>query len=100
MNKEHKDPDEIDLNAPRLAWYRQKKVEETSKHGVLGRHQPCSKERIKVQSNSIERHHSLRHAPSLLYPEGCHDGNWRNHIRESICFTPTSSEDFLLKTIG
>ena len=25
MNKEHKDPDEIDLNAPRLAWYHQKK---------------------------------------------------------------------------
>ena len=24
MNKEHKDPDEIDLNAPRLAWYMQK----------------------------------------------------------------------------
>ena len=25
MNKEHKDPYEIDLNAPRLAWYKQKK---------------------------------------------------------------------------
>ena len=24
MNREHKDPDEIDLNAPRLAWHRQK----------------------------------------------------------------------------
>ena len=24
MNKEHKDPFEIDLNAPRLAWYKQK----------------------------------------------------------------------------
>ena len=24
MTKEHKDPDEIDLNAPRLAWYKQK----------------------------------------------------------------------------
>ena len=24
MNKEHKDPDEIDLNAPRLAWLKQK----------------------------------------------------------------------------
>ena len=24
MNKDHKDADEIDLNAPRLAWYRQK----------------------------------------------------------------------------
>ena len=25
MNKEHKDPYEIDLEAPRLAWYKQKK---------------------------------------------------------------------------
>ena len=25
MNKEHKDPYEIELNAPRLAWYKQKK---------------------------------------------------------------------------
>ena len=37
MDKEHKDPDTIDLGAPRLA--------ESSKHGVLGRHQTCSKER-------------------------------------------------------
>ena len=27
------------------------------KHSVLGRHQTCSKERIKVLSNAIERHH-------------------------------------------
>ena len=32
MNKEHRDPNKIDLEAPRHAWYRQK-VEETSKHG-------------------------------------------------------------------
>ena len=41
-------------------------VEETSNHGVLGRHQTCSN----------------------------HDGIWRNHIRESICVTSTSFEDF------
>ena len=35
MNKEHEDPDVINLDAPRLAWYKQK-VEETSKHSVLG----------------------------------------------------------------
>ena len=46
MNKEHKDPDVIDLDAPRLAWYKQENLEETSKHGVLGRYQTCSKERI------------------------------------------------------
>ena len=46
MNKEQKDPDEIDLNAPRLAWYKQKLWKETLKHGVLGWHHTCSKERV------------------------------------------------------
>ena len=46
MNKEHKDPYDIDLEAPRLAWYKQKKVEKTSRHGVLGRCTTCSTERI------------------------------------------------------
>ena len=66
MNKEQKDPEEINLNAPRLVWYKQKvykdpnnidleaprlawykqEVENTSRHGVLGRHETCSKERI------------------------------------------------------
>ena len=45
MNKEHKDPDVIDLEAPRFAWYKQK-VEKTSRHGVLGRYTTCSTERI------------------------------------------------------
>ena len=48
----------------------------------------------------IERNHPSWHAPSLLYPEGYHDGNWRNHKRESICVTSTSSEDFLQRTSG
>ena len=30
-------------------------MEETSKYGVLGRHQPCSEERIEVLSDTIER---------------------------------------------
>ena len=36
----------------------------------------------------------LRHTPILLCPESHHDGIWRNHIRESISVTSTSSEDF------
>ena len=66
-----KNPDAINLDAPGLAWYKQKSMEETSKHCVLGR----------------------RHASSLLYPEGCHDEIWSRHIRESICVT-SSSKDF------
>ena len=45
MAKEHKDPEKIDLEAPRLARYHQK-VEEISKHCVLGQHTTCSVERI------------------------------------------------------
>ena len=56
MDKEHKDPDTIDLDAPRLAQYMHKAWKETSKYCVLGRHQPCSEERIEVlstRSNAI-----------------------------------------------
>ena len=59
-------------------------MEETSKYGVLGRHQPCSEGRIEVLSNTIERFHPSRNTPSLLYPESCSDGNWRSHIYASL----------------
>ena len=79
-------------------------MEETSKHSVLGRHQSCSEERIEVLSDTIERYHSLRHSPSSLYPEGYHDGIWRNHIRESICVTrpppKISFKDNWMKELG
>ena len=96
LNKKHKDPYDIDLTAPRLAWYKQKAWK---RHSVLGRYTTCSTERIAVLSNKIGRNHPFRHAPILLYPEGFHDGNWRNQIRESICVTSTSSEDFLYRQL-
>ena len=46
MDKNHKDLDKIDLEAPRLAQYMHKACQDTSKCGALGRHQTCSKERI------------------------------------------------------
>ena len=47
MNKEHRDPNFVDLEAPRLAWYHQKKWKKhQNMYDVLGRHQTCSKERI------------------------------------------------------
>ena len=70
-------------------------MEETSKYGVLGRHQPCSEERIEILSDTIERNHLSRHAPILLYPESCSDGNWINHVREGKCVTSSPSKDFL-----
>ena len=54
----------------------------------MGRHQTCSKERIEVLSDAIERHHSLQYTPSLLYPESCPDGNWRNHLRQKFLNHP------------
>ena len=42
MDKEYKDPYKIDLTAPRLAWYKQKNVETTPRHGVLSRKTTCS----------------------------------------------------------
>ena len=98
MDINHKDPDTIDLNEPRHAQYMHKawkSMEETSEHGMLGRHQSCAEERIEVLSNTIERYHSSRNTPSLLCSESCSDGNWRSHIRESICVTSSSSKDLL-----
>ena len=59
-------------------------MDETSERSVLGRHQSCSEKRIEVLSNTIERDHPLRHASSLLCPEGYQDEIWRNHLREYI----------------
>ena len=78
VNKEHRDPNAIDLEAPRLAWYHQ------NKWRCVG---------------STSNYHPLRHTPSLLYPESYYDGIWRNHIRESICVTSTSCEDFLYRQL-
>ena len=78
INKEHRDP------KPRFAWHKQKKWKKHQKHGILGRHQCCSEERVEVLSNTIEHHHSSRSTPSLLYPESCSDGNWRGRFRKSI----------------
>ena len=70
-------------------------MKETSKRGVLGRHQSCSEERIEVLSDTIERNHSSRNTSSLLYPESRSDANWKSHFRESFCVTSASSKDFL-----
>ena len=47
------------------------------------------------KSNTIERYHSSRNTSSLLYAGCCKDGNWRSHIRESICVTSASSKNLL-----
>ena len=95
MDKNHKDPDTIDLNAPRLA---------QCMHKAWKRHQNtvswvdinlALKKGLKFYQNSIERYHSSRNTPSFLYSESCSDGNWRSLLRESFCVTSSSSKDFL-----
>ena len=44
-------------------------MEETSEHGVLGRHQSCSEERIEVLSDAIERYHFYNTLPSYCVPK-------------------------------
>ena len=86
MHKSHKDPQELDLAKPRLASYKQKWRRHQDTVYWVDK-QLTQRERIEVLSNKIERHHPLRYIPSLLHPESCCDGIWRNHIRESICVT-------------
>ena len=44
MDKNHKDPKVIDLNAPRRAQYVHKAWKKTSRRRIRGRHQSCSEE--------------------------------------------------------
>ena len=68
MDKDHKDLETIDLSTA-SCMVQAENVEETSKHFVLGRHQTCSKERIKVLSNVIECHHLLNTLPAYCIPK-------------------------------
>ena len=52
MNKNHKDPQELDLTKPRLALYKQK-WKKAPGYGVLGRYTACSTKRIEVLSNKM-----------------------------------------------
>ena len=87
MNKEHKDPEIIDLDAPRLAWYKQKKWKKHQNTVYSVDINLAQKKGFKFYQTRSSAIIPSRHTPSLLYPEGYHDGNWRNHIRESICVT-------------
>ena len=93
LNKEHEDPDVIDLNASRLVWYKQKVWKNIKTLCIVLRSNLLKR----MDLSSIK--HDLRHAPSLLYPESYHDGIWKNHLRNSICFTSTSSGNFLRRQL-
>ena len=69
MNKEHKDPDVTNLDAPRLAWYKQKvwKKHQNTVYWVdIKLAQKKGFKFYQTRSNAII---FLWHAPSLLYPK-------------------------------
>ena len=96
MDKNHKDPDVIDLSVPRRAQYL---------HNAWKRHQDAENwvdinlairkglKFYQTRSNAIILHETL--PACCLYSESCSDGNWRSHGRESICVTSSSSKDLL-----
>ena len=70
VNKEHKDPDTIDLKAPRLAWYKQKTWKKHQNTVYWVDIKLAHKKGFKfyqTRSNAIILHD---YTPSLLYPEG------------------------------
>ena len=83
MDKEHKDPETIDLKAPRLARYTH---EAWKKHNTvcwvdIKLAQQKGLKFYQTRSNAII---PLQYTRSSLYPESCSDGNWRNHRRKSL----------------
>ena len=93
MNKEHKDPDTIDLKAPRLAWYKQKtwKKHQNTVYWVDIKLAQRGLKFYQTRSNAIILCNTL---PAYCIPKAI-KMETGDHIRESICVTPASSEDFL-----
>ena len=96
--KKHKDPEKIDLEAPRLARYM---------HTAWKKHQntvywvdnyTCSKERIK-SFIKLDRTPSFFtvHSQAYCIPRVVQMVNWRNNIRKSKWITSTASEDYFEK---
>ena len=80
MDKEHKDPETIDLKAPRLAQYMQtawKKHQNTVYWVDIRLAQKKGLKFYQTRSNANILYNTL---PAYRIPEGCSDGNWRNHI--------------------
>ena len=69
-DKDHKDPEKIDLSIPRRAQYLHN-AWKISRRGILGRHRSCDSERIDILSDSIECNHPSRNTSSLLCSKSC-----------------------------
>ena len=99
MNKEHKDPDTIDLEAPRLAWYRQKKwkIHQDTVYWVDIK--LALKKGFKfsqTRSNAIIIYDTL---PACCIPKAI-KMETREIIYEKVFASPDHLQRFRLKTIG
>ena len=94
IDKNHKDLDTIDLSVPRHAQYMHKSWKKHQNTVYWVDINLALQKGLKFYQNTIERYHSSRNTPSVLYSESCSDGNWRSHIREGFCVTSSSSKDF------
>ena len=95
MNKEHKYPNNIDLEAPRLAWYKQKKwkLHQDTVYWVDFKLTQLRGFKFYLSIN-IERNHPLRHCiPKAIMME------IGELMYESICVTSTSTDDFLQREL-
>ena len=95
INKEHKDPYEIDLNAPRLAWYKQKKWKRHQDTVYWIDIQFAQQQGFKFyepRSNAIILYDTL---PAYCIPKVIRMEFGEIIYEKSICVTSTSSEDFL-----
>ena len=98
VNKEHKDPCEIDLNAPRLAWYKQKKWKRHQDTVYWVDIQLAQQKGFKFYQTRSNAIILLRHTSSFCISKVV--VIWRNYIRESLCVTSASSfNDFFQRQL-
>ena len=95
MDKNHKDPDTIDLSEAASCTIHAQSMEETSQYGVLVVDINLAiRKGLKFYQTTIERYHSsMKHFPAYCIPKVVQDGNWRSHVRKSIHVTSASTKD-------
>ena len=98
-DKEHKDPEKIDLNVPRRAQYL---------HNAWKKHQDAvywvdidlaDSKRIDILSDSIECNHPSRNTSCLLYSKSYEIEDWRSLTYE-IHVTSTTTKDLAASRMG
>ena len=96
LDKEHKDPEKIDLEAPRLVHNTCRQHGRSIRTRCIGSTSNLLKGKywcsIKQDRTAIILHGTL---PAYCIPKAFSDGNWSNQKRKSIWITSTASKDFL-----